>query len=83
MDQITQANAANAQESASVSDELSTEAEHLNAMVTRLIGIIGGAGSEPHRTAAAASPALSAPKPKRGALPAPGRKDQDPGIDAF
>jgi hypothetical protein len=83
MDQITQANAANAQESASVSDELSSEAEHLNAMVSRLIGIIGGNGAEPHRAAGPAPQALPAPNKKRGALSAAKSKDQDPGIDSF
>jgi methyl-accepting chemotaxis protein len=72
MDQITQSNAANAQESASVSDELSTEAEHLNEMVGRLIGIIGG-GAGDQRAAQPAAPALKAPPPKRAALP-PGKK---------
>jgi methyl-accepting chemotaxis protein len=70
MDQITQGNAANAADSAHVSDELSTEAEHLNEMVSRLIGIIGG-GSGGHHAPAPAAPALKAPaSPKRTALAA-------------
>ena len=42
MDQVTQSNAASAEESASASEELSAQAEELNGMVQELQAIIGG-----------------------------------------
>jgi methyl-accepting chemotaxis protein len=42
MDRLTQANAANAEESASASEELSAKAGELNAMVNALVGIVTG-----------------------------------------
>jgi methyl-accepting chemotaxis protein len=44
MDTVTQSNAANAEESASASEELSGQAQNLNAMVAELVAIVGGAG---------------------------------------
>jgi len=45
MDKVTQSNAANAEESASASEELPGQAQELNAMVDTLVAIVGGAGS--------------------------------------
>jgi methyl-accepting chemotaxis protein len=50
MDQITQTNAANAEESASAAEELSGQAEELNSMVRELQAMVGG------RKAAAGEP---------------------------
>lgn len=46
MDQVTQGTAANAEESASASEELSSQAAELKNMITVLVGIVGGASSE-------------------------------------
>lgn len=43
MDKVTQTNAANAEESASASEELSGQAQNLNAMVSELVALVGGA----------------------------------------
>jgi hypothetical protein len=43
MDKVTQQNAANAEESASASEELSTQAESMNEVVMELAGLVGGA----------------------------------------
>ncbi len=53
MDQITQANAANAEESASASEELSGQAEELSRMVIELMSMVGGSASTGGRTAPA------------------------------
>jgi methyl-accepting chemotaxis protein len=45
LDQVTQANAANAEESASAGEELSAQAVELSSMVASLVGVIEGAGS--------------------------------------
>jgi methyl-accepting chemotaxis protein len=45
MDKVTQSNAANAEESASASEELSAQASELREVVNVLVGIVGGAGS--------------------------------------
>jgi methyl-accepting chemotaxis protein len=42
MDQVTQSNAANAEESASAAEELSSQAEELNSMVAQLRQMVGG-----------------------------------------
>jgi Methyl-accepting chemotaxis protein (MCP) signalling domain len=44
MDQVTQSNAANAEESASAAEELSGQAEQLNGMVDDLQHMLGGSG---------------------------------------
>ncbi len=49
MDKVTQQNAANAEQSASASEELSTQAEGMKEMVTQLMTLVGGAGSEESR----------------------------------
>ncbi|MHB9027900.1 MAG: methyl-accepting chemotaxis protein [Candidatus Latescibacterota bacterium] len=46
MDQITQANAVNAEESASAGSELSAQAEDLSRMIEALVAIVGGAAPE-------------------------------------
>jgi methyl-accepting chemotaxis protein len=45
MDKITQQNAANAEESASASEELSAQAEQMNHVVQELVTLVGGAGN--------------------------------------
>jgi len=41
---VTQHNAANAEESASVSEELSSQAESMNDIVVGLVSLVGGTG---------------------------------------
>jgi methyl-accepting chemotaxis protein len=50
MDKLTQSNAANAEESASASEELSAQANELNDMVNVLIGIVAGSSESAGRT---------------------------------
>ena len=45
MDKVTQQNAANAEESASASEELSAQAEGMNSIVGDLINLVGGAAA--------------------------------------
>jgi methyl-accepting chemotaxis protein len=54
MDQVTQSNAANAEESASAAEELTGQAEQMNEMVNQLTALVGGQG----RQAAAAKSAI-------------------------
>ena len=92
MDQVTQSNAANAEESASAAEELSSQAEELNRMVADLRSLVGGqAGArgteEAYRVAAspssgprAAGARASAPKAQprqESAEPEPARSDGD------
>lgn len=49
MDKVTQQNAANAEQSASASEELSSQAEGMKEMVGQLTALVGGAGSEKSR----------------------------------
>jgi methyl-accepting chemotaxis protein len=44
MDKVTQQNAANAEESASASEELSAQAESMNELVGELVTMVGGSG---------------------------------------
>jgi methyl-accepting chemotaxis protein len=46
MDKVTQQNAANAEESASASEELSAQAESMKEVVNRLVVLVGGASSQ-------------------------------------
>jgi methyl-accepting chemotaxis protein len=46
MDKVTQQNAANAEESASASEELSAQAEQMNNIVQELVKLVGGSTSE-------------------------------------
>ena len=48
MDKVTQSNAANAEESASASEELSAQARELNDMVNTLAAIVGGVAAGRH-----------------------------------
>ncbi len=45
MDKVTQQNAANAEESASASEELSAQAESMQEIVGQLVAMVGGAGA--------------------------------------
>jgi len=56
MDKVTQTNAANAEESASASEELFAQAKELGDMVSSLVGLVNGASS-------AALSAMSSPEP--------------------
>ncbi len=60
MDKLTQSNAANAEESASASEELAAQARELGDMVQVLVGIVKGAGAG----TAGARGAVSASKPR-------------------
>ena len=53
MDKVTQQNAANAEESASASEELSAQAESMKEVVDQLVALVGGAGA---RMAASGEP---------------------------
>jgi methyl-accepting chemotaxis protein len=48
MDKVTQQNAANAEESASASEELSAQAESMQEIVGQLVAMVGGSGSQSH-----------------------------------
>ena len=77
MDKVTQQNAANAEESASASEELNAQAETMKGMVDELMAIVGGSaklqptdsrgghylqkGTQPHKTI---STAINKPKAK-------------------
>jgi methyl-accepting chemotaxis protein len=50
MDKVTQQNAANAEESASASEELSAQAESMQEIVGQLVAMVGGAGSQKTRS---------------------------------
>ena len=92
MDKVTQSNAANAEESASASEELSAQARELNDMVNALIGIVGGASathatqpsdrrphaSHSHRTMRAPPAGPGRPGAAQG-LGQAARRDEPPG----
>jgi len=46
MDQVTQSNAANSEESASAAEELSAQAEEMQRMVRDLVAMVGGANGK-------------------------------------
>jgi methyl-accepting chemotaxis protein len=48
MNQVTQANAANAEESASAGEELNAQAEQVNSMIQELLAIVGGSNGAHH-----------------------------------
>jgi methyl-accepting chemotaxis protein len=50
MDKVTQQNAANAEESASASEELSAQAESMKEIVGQLVALVGGADSQRARS---------------------------------
>ena len=56
MDKVTQQNAANAEESASASEELSSQAESMNEIVGELTALVGGNRSAGHRAQAQRAP---------------------------
>ena len=58
MDMVTQQNAANAEESASASEELSGQAQNLNAMVVDLVGVVEGGKKNETGMFASTSPLL-------------------------
>jgi methyl-accepting chemotaxis protein len=63
MDKLTQSNAANAEESASASEELAAQAKELGDMVQVLVGIVKGAGAQNAQGLASAAYA-SRPMPR-------------------
>ncbi len=64
MDKLTQSNAANAEESASASEELAAQAKELGDMVQVLVGIVKGAGAQSAGNLATASYAAHRPLPR-------------------
>jgi methyl-accepting chemotaxis protein len=66
MDKVTQSNAANAEESASASEELNAQAEQMNTIVAELSALIGGSTSA--NTAAPRKSASSKRGPKQNHL---------------
>ncbi len=65
LDQVTQSNAANAEESAAAAEELTSQAEELNRMVNQLRAIVGGRNAAGRQSSAdfrADPPARSAPR---------------------
>jgi len=72
MDQVTQNNAANAEESASAAEELSAQAEELNLMVADLQKMVGGESTmRQHRSIAPVKPVAARPQPQPAPAPAP------------
>jgi methyl-accepting chemotaxis protein len=72
MDQVTQANAANAEESASASEELSSQVHQMNDIVKELSQLVdGGSGGQALVSSRSASrrPALAHSSPSRGTVP--------------
>ncbi|MCP4379243.1 MAG: methyl-accepting chemotaxis protein [bacterium] len=98
MDQVTQSNAANAEESASAAEELSAQAEQLGSMVVELQGVVGGSAADSgSRFKADRKPKAKSPKPQPSET-APKRPiqmpvavanenefpmDEDSGLDSF
>jgi len=65
MDKVTQANAANAEESASASEELAAEADQVQGVVTDLVCLVQGASAGKSRGGAADAARHDAPPPPR------------------
>ena len=63
MDKVTQQNAANAEESASASEELSAQAESMNEIVGQLVTLVGGSGGRGNAVTRQKSQARSARRP--------------------
>ena len=57
MDQVTQQNAAGAEESASAAEELAAQAQIVKGIVGELVAIVGGAGARGRNAAATVTPA--------------------------
>lgn len=71
MDQLTQSNAANAEESASAAEELNAQSQTLKEAVRDLLRLVeGGGASAPPSSQSASAPATPA-APRRSAKPAP------------
>jgi len=51
MDRVTQQNAANAEESASASEEMNAQAHQMKGIVEELVALVGGAGRGSHAKA--------------------------------
>ncbi len=66
MDKVTQSNAANAEESASASEELSAQARELNDMVEALVAIVGGRSSDDKRMQAHSPNYMSTSASRKG-----------------
>lgn len=77
MDQVTQTTAANAEESASASEELTSQAVELNNMVETLIAIVGGSNGNGSVNGNTRKPRLKKPahsiSSAHRSLPAPGK----------
>jgi methyl-accepting chemotaxis protein len=63
MDKVTQSNAANAEESASASEELNAQAGQMNTIVGQLCALVGGAVSATAATAKKSASAKRGPRP--------------------
>jgi methyl-accepting chemotaxis protein len=48
IDAVTQRNAANAEESASASEEMNAQAEQMKGFISKLVTLVGGSGSQNH-----------------------------------
>ncbi|MCP4375921.1 MAG: hypothetical protein GY794_07080, partial [bacterium] len=98
MDQVTQSNAANAEESASAAEELSAQAEQLGSMVIELQGMVGGSAADSGSSFKAdrkPKAKNSKPQPSETALKRPTMTpatvtnenefpmDEDSGLDSF
>lgn len=70
MDKVTQANAANAEESASAAEELNAQADALKAAVGELLALVGGSGAT-RRQSMVPSPTPSASSESAGASRSP------------
>jgi methyl-accepting chemotaxis protein len=70
MDKVTQRTAANAEESASASEELNAQAMQMRGFVEELVAVVGGSGAVSRQSARSASPA------PRSAPPAAARRKE-------
>ncbi len=80
MDKVTQGNSAMAEETASASEEMNGQAQHMMDFVGDLTRVVDGkAGMRPEARQGAATPAAAAPPRGRRALPSPaGRRQPAP-----
>ncbi|MFZ5496182.1 MAG: methyl-accepting chemotaxis protein [Verrucomicrobiota bacterium] len=77
MDQLTQSNAGNAEETAAAAEELDAQAQALKGLVGDLQKLVG-AVKEP----AATAPRIVSPPPKTAVSPGPGPRNPEP-VDSF
>jgi hypothetical protein len=68
MDQVTQGNAASAEECAAAAEELSSQAEQLSGVVGELVTLVGGKAA--HGSTPIARTAKARPQPVKRAAPA-------------